>query len=78
MARSTGLLPSGRAFALEYLTVQRAFVSFCAAFAGLSGQIFYAVFPALIAAFSPSELRWHGTAIRLASMICPVRGRKPA
>lgn len=47
----------GRAFALEYLTVQRALVSFCAAFAGLSGQMSRAVLPALMAAFSPSELR---------------------
>ncbi len=71
------MLPSARAFALEYLTVQRAFVSFCAAFAGLSGQISCAVLPALMAAFSPSELRWRGAAMRLASMICPARGDEP-
>ena len=69
IARSTGLLPSARILALEYFTVQRAFVSFCAALAGLPRQISDAVLPALIAAVSPSELRWRGAAMRLASMI---------
>ena len=45
-----------RPLALEYLTVQRAFVSFCAAFAGLSGQISCAVLPALMAAFPSVSL----------------------
>ena len=73
MARSTGVLPSARVFALEYLTVQRAFVSFCAALEGLSGQISEAVLPALMAAFSLSELRWRGAHGRKSRWCCLVR-----
>ena len=42
------------------LSVQRAFVSFCAALLGSSGQISVAVFPALTASFSGSVLRCLG------------------
>jgi hypothetical protein len=61
---------------LEVFTVQRASVSFCAAFAGLSGLISAAVLPALIAAFSSSVLRCRGAATKLASTICPDIGKR--
>src|SRR4051794_27097961 len=58
-------------------SVQRAFVSFCAALFGLSGQISLADLPALIAAFSPSVLRCFGAGTRLASTIWPPMGTYP-
>ena len=57
MSMSTCFVPSGRAFALLDLIVQRASVSFRAAFAGSSGRISRAVHPSLIAAFSAALAR---------------------
>jgi hypothetical protein len=73
MSRFT--VPSALTLPLLVLSVQRASMSFCAAFAGLSGQISAAFWPALIAAFSSSVLRCRGAAIRLASTIWPDIGR---
>ena len=63
--------------ALEYLTVQRALVSFCAALAGSSGQTFAALSPALARALSSLLIRWRGADTRVASTICPPAGLSP-
>ena len=57
-------VPSGRYRTLPpSFRVQRAFVSFCAALLGSSGQISRAVLPSLIACFSSSVLRCFGPAM---------------
>ena len=62
------------AFALENLTVQRGSRSFWHSLAGLpfhaSGTL-----PALMSAFSASELRCFGAATMVASTICPPMAR---
>ena len=73
MSRFT--VPSASSLSFLVLTVHRASVSFCAAFAGLSGQISAAFWPALIAAFSSSPLCCRGAAIGLASTIWPDIGK---
>ena len=60
-------LPVARGLAFANLSAQRASVSFCAARAGLSGQISPALLPALIASFSGPVLRCPGAATSVAS-----------
>ncbi len=61
--------PSLVVLAFEYLTVQRASVSFCAALDRSSGQMSDAASPALARAFSSFVIRWRGAETNVASTI---------
>ena len=64
----------GLVFGFEYLTVQCASVSFCAALAGSSGQMSVALSPALAHSFSSFVIRWRGAETKVASTIWPPVG----
>ena len=77
-ARAIGSTRSVRALGLERCSVQRASTSLGRALAGFWGQISAALRPSLACAFSSSVRRRRGAATRVASTICPPRGRWPA